>query len=76
MYEDNQGTIKLTENPLSSARTRHIDVRHHFFIRTLSADGDIGMVYVTSKEQHADVLTKPLEEELFVYHHNALMGVV
>ena len=40
VYEDNQGAIKLTENPLSSARTRHIDIRHHF-IRTLSADGDI-----------------------------------
>lgn len=65
VYEDNQGAIKLTENPLSSARTRHTDIRHHF-VRTLSADGDI-VVYVTSNEQHADVLTKPPEEESFVY---------
>ena len=38
IFEDNVGAIKLAENPLSSARSRHIDVRHHF-IRKLCADG-------------------------------------
>ena len=30
VFEDNEGAIKLAENPLSTARSRHIDVRHHF----------------------------------------------
>ena len=34
-YGDNQGTKALIENPPSSARSKHIDVRFHF-IRELS----------------------------------------
>ena len=30
VLEDNQGTKALIENPLSSARSKHIDVRYHF----------------------------------------------
>lgn len=74
VFEDNAGAIKLAENPMSSARSRHIDVRHHF-IRTLSADRVIRMVYVPTKEQRADVLTKGLNLESFVRHRNALMNI-
>jgi hypothetical protein len=27
---DNESAIKLTNNPVQHARTKHIDVRHHF----------------------------------------------
>jgi hypothetical protein len=27
---DNQGAISLTKNPIHHARTKHIDVQHHF----------------------------------------------
>ena len=30
VFEDNQRAISLAENPLSSARSEHIDVRFHF----------------------------------------------
>ena len=30
VLEDNQGAKALIENPLSSARSKHIDVRYHF----------------------------------------------
>ena len=30
VLEDNEGAIALAENPLSSRRSKHIDVRHHF----------------------------------------------
>ena len=39
-FEDNQGGIVLAANPLSSARSKHIDVRYHH-IRTQCADGVI-----------------------------------
>ena len=74
VYEDNASAIKLTENPMSSARTRHIDVWHHF-IRTLSADRVIRMVYVPTKNQYADLLTKSLNVESFVRHRNAMMNI-
>jgi hypothetical protein len=30
IYEDNQATIKLSENDVNHARTKHIDVRYHY----------------------------------------------
>jgi hypothetical protein len=27
---DNESDVKLTNNPVQHARTKHIDVRHHF----------------------------------------------
>ncbi|CAB1096632.1 unnamed protein product [Ectocarpus sp. CCAP 1310/34] len=40
VLEDSQGAIALVQNPLSSGRTKHIDVRFHF-IRGLFRSGDI-----------------------------------
>ena len=37
VFEDNQGAIALGENPLSSARSNHIDVRFHFVRKLLRA---------------------------------------
>ena len=37
---DNESAIKLTNNPVQHARTKHIDVRHHF-IRDHQQKGDI-----------------------------------
>ena len=75
VYEDNAGAIKLAPNPLSSARSRHIDIRHHF-IRGLSENGIIKIIYVPAEQQHADTLTKGLGLEAFVRHRDALMNVV
>ena len=35
VLEDNEGAIALAEHPLSSSRSKHIDVRHHF-LRSLT----------------------------------------
>ncbi|CAN0495773.1 unnamed protein product [Discosporangium mesarthrocarpum] len=37
VHEDNMGAINLAENPSSSARSKHIDARHHF-LRQLVQD--------------------------------------
>ena len=30
IYEDNQGSISLSKNPVYHSRTKHIDIRYHF----------------------------------------------
>jgi len=30
IFEDNQGTIALSKNPVNQRRSKHIDVRYHF----------------------------------------------
>jgi hypothetical protein len=56
--------IKSIHNPEFHQRTKHIDVRYHF-IRQLQEDGIIDATYVPSKEQKADIFTKPLPKSDF-----------
>ena len=35
VFEDNQGAIALASNPVSNSNSKHIDVRHHYFLREL-----------------------------------------
>ena len=46
--------------PLSSARTKHIDVRFHFIRELTRRSKTISVEYVPTKEQRADILTKAL----------------
>ena len=74
VLEDNQGAIALVQNPLSSGRTKHIDVRFHF-IRGLFRSGDISVKFVPTTEQHADLLTKALSRASLQYHRRKLMNL-
>ena len=75
VLEDNQGAKALIENPLSSARSKYIDVRFHF-IRELFKARKISVAYVASAEQHADILTKALSRTNFRYHRKNLMNLL
>ena len=68
---DNESTIKLTNNPVQHARTKHIDVRHHF-IRDHQQKGDICIENVGTKDQLVDIFTKPLDEKRFYKLRNEL----
>ena len=74
VLEDNQGTKTLIENPLSSARSKHIDVRFQL-IREFFKARKISLEYVASAEQHADILTKVLSRANFMYHRKHLMNL-
>ena len=56
---DNDGAIASTTNPLSSARTKHIDVRFHF-LRELVRSKTVSVEYVPTKKRRADILPKAL----------------
>lgn len=59
IYDDNKGAIDLCRNAKYQARTKHIDVKHHF-IRDHVQKGDVVVHRVPSAEMVADVLTKAL----------------
>ena len=68
---DNESAIKLTNNPVQHAKTKHIDVRHHF-IRDHQQKGDICIESVGTKDKLADIFTKPLDEKRFCKLRNEL----
>ncbi len=45
---DNQGGISLTKNPTHHARTKHIDVQHHF--RKRVENGEVRFEYVEDSD--------------------------
>ena len=74
VFEDNQGALQLSKNPVSNSNSKHIDVRHHF-LRELVRQGDIIVDHVPSEYQHADILTKVLAFDLFAIHRRFLMNL-
>ena len=63
---DNKGAIDLSKNPVQHARTKHIEIRHHF-LRDNVQKGIISIEKVSSEDNIADILTKPLKREPFNY---------
>lgn len=59
LRDDNQGSIALAYNPVFHARTKHIDIQHHY-IRDEIAEGRIKLIYVPTDKMVVDGLTKPL----------------
>lgn len=64
LKRDNTAAIRLTKNPEFHSRTKHI-VRRYHYIRELVEAGDIKTVWIPSKNNLADILTKSLSRGPF-----------
>jgi hypothetical protein len=62
---------KLRIPYVEHSRTKHIDIRHHF-LRDHQQRGDIEIAYINTKDQLADIFTKPLDEKTFTKLRNEL----
>ncbi|GJR17260.1 hypothetical protein Tco_0965787 [Tanacetum coccineum] len=63
---DNKGAIDLSKNPVQHSRTKHIEIHYHF-LRDNIQKGNISIEKVSSEDNIADILTKPLKREPFNY---------
>ncbi|GJX24102.1 hypothetical protein Tco_0228547 [Tanacetum coccineum] len=63
---DNKRAIDLSKNPVQHSRTKHIEIRHHF-LRDNVQKWNISIEKVSSEDNIADILTKPLKREPFNY---------
>jgi hypothetical protein len=68
---DNESAIRMPDNPVEHSRIKHIDIQYHF-LRDHQQMGDIEIAYVSTKEQLADIFTKPLDEKTFTKLRNEL----
>lgn len=60
VFCDNTSAINISKNPIQHSRTKHIDIRHHF-IRELVESHVVSLDHVSTDNQLADLLTKPLD---------------
>jgi hypothetical protein len=56
---DNQSAVRLSYNPEYHQRTKHILVRYHYTRQKVNK-GKIEIKYISTEDQLADILTKPL----------------
>ena len=47
-------------------KTKHIAIKYHY-VRELVEDKEVKMEYINTKEQTADIFTKPLPKDAFEY---------
>ncbi len=64
LYCDNKSTVTVSRNPISSDRSRHIAVKYRK-IQELIEKQVMSVVWIPTKEQLADILTKPLPRVQF-----------
>ena len=64
IFCDNTSAIAISNNPVQHSRTKHIDIRYHF-IREHVINGTVELRFVPTKQQLADIFTKPLDEVTF-----------
>jgi histone deacetylase 1/2 len=61
---DNLGATYLSANPIFHARTKHVEVDYHF-VHDRVAKKEIQIRFIPSRDQLADVFTKPLSTASF-----------
>jgi len=64
LFYDNSSAISLTKNPIFYGKNRHIRIKYHF-IQDLVKDGKINVMHCKTKEQIANIFTKPLKYDVF-----------
>ena len=74
VFADNQGAIKVANNPYQQGRTKHIDIRMHY-IREKVEEKVITLKYLKTDEMIADMLTKNLGKNKFRRFRNELLKV-
>ena len=73
VYEDNNACITMAITNTFSPRTNHIALKYHHF-RLAVQRKQIEILPIDTLEQIADILTKPLQNEKFIYLRYKLMG--
>ena len=68
---DNLGATYFSINPIRHSRSKHVEIDIHF-VRDYVANGVLDVRFICTKDQLADILTKPLSSLRFSMQKNKL----
>ena len=66
IFCDNTSAINKPKNLAMHSKTKHIAIKYHF-VRELVQDKETKLEYVHTKEKIANIFTKPLPKDAFLY---------
>ena len=72
VFEDNKSCIEIATNHQTRARTKHLSVRLHHFWGFVTRK-EISIQHVSTKDQLADIFTKPLPRSQFILLRDRIM---
>ena len=75
IYEDNMACSLMSEHPVASSRTRHIDVAVHN-VRHLVRNNTVRLLECPTHDMAADVFTKALPAPAFCRHRDTILGYI
>ena len=74
--QDNQSTLAMLDRGQATGPTsRHINIRYFWLTDRISA-GEVQVRFMQTEDMTADVLTKPLQGNLFYKHRSTLLNTI
>jgi hypothetical protein len=73
IFKDNSGTVEMANVPKMRPRTKHLNIKYHFF-RQFVQQGILQVMHIAGEQQRADIFTKALNLMTFFKHRKSIMG--
>jgi len=73
IFEDNEGCIALSRNPVHLKRSKHIDIRYHW-MREKIQSGELKLSKIDTALNTADIFTKATSNKTFIFLRDKLMS--
>ena len=73
LFEYNNSCIRVSESSKFTPRTKHIAIKYHHFRKHVT-DKTVSIFPIDTKDQLADIYTKPLDRVIFKKLQLLLMG--
>ena len=71
LYNDNQATLSMLNNPIATARSKHISTQYRFAHEAME-NGQVHVSHIPSEQQVAKFMTKDLPQPKFIAARDAL----
>ena len=73
VYEDNSGALEMAREYKYRPRTKFLNIKLHHFSDYVER-GEISIHKVSTHDQHADYITKPLNEATHIKNRKVVQG--